>query len=95
LNFRLIEPSEFEQLKERLLREQLSGEKRPELFPVLRRAANDAAALAWAAPFPNLVFPELFREKLAAARRYVKRQASVRRRGQPTARGTAEAEVAA
>ena len=78
VNFRATEPTEFERLKERLLREQLAAEDRPELVAALRRAANDAAAVAWTLPFPTLVLPELFREKVAAARRYNTRQAALR-----------------
>jgi len=78
VNFRATEPTEFERLKEQLLREHIASETRPELIAALRRAANDAAAVAWALPFPALVLPELFREKVAAARRYSARQASLR-----------------
>lgn len=77
-NFRATEPTEFERLKDRLLREQLMAETRAELLMMLRRAANDAAALAWTVPFPLLVLPELFREKVATARRYTAKQAQLR-----------------
>ena len=91
-NFRATEPTEFERLKEQLLRELLAAETRPELVTALRRAANDAAAVAWTLPFPALVLPELFREKVAAARRYDARQASLRPDEEPA---TPKAEVAA
>lgn len=90
-NFRATEPTDFERLKDKLLREQLDAETRPELLTALRRAANDAAALAWTVPFPSLVLPELFREKVDAVRLYAARQATLRRGGQPPR----EAEVAA
>jgi hypothetical protein len=93
VNFRATEPTEFERLKDRLLREQLMTETRAEFLTLLRQAANEAAAVAWMAPYPLLVLPELFREKAAAALRYGTKQASLRRqmpRGEQ-----AEAEVAA
>lgn len=77
-NFRATEPNEFERLKDELLQVQLAGENDLDLLTALRRAANDAAALAWTMPFPALVFPELFHEKVAAARRYSTRQATLR-----------------
>jgi len=91
VGFRATELTEFERLKERLLREQLTTETRPELFAALRRAANDAAAVAWTMPFPSLVLPELFREKVTAARHYDAKQATLRRGDQPVR----DAEVAA
>jgi hypothetical protein len=43
----------------------------------LRRAANEAAALAWASIYPLLVFPVLFEEKTQAALRQAERQARI------------------
>jgi len=43
----------------------------------LRRAANEAAALAWVTTFPLLVFPVLFEEKTALAVRQAARQARI------------------
>lgn len=80
-NFRVSEPAEFEKLKDTLLQEHLRAETKPEAFAAVRRAANDAAALAWAASFPLLLLPELFREKVEAARRYAGKQASLRTDG--------------
>jgi hypothetical protein len=74
--FRAVQENEFERLKNKLLAEQLS-EATPELNAPLRRAANDAAALAWATVFPLLVFPALFEEKIAAAVLRVERQARI------------------
>jgi len=45
----------------------------------LRHAANEAAALAWAALYPLLVFPVLFEEKTATAVRHAERQARILR----------------
>jgi hypothetical protein len=59
---------------------QLAEAPTPELTPPLRRAANDAAALAWATLYPLLVFPVLFEEKIAAALRQAERQARIFKR---------------
>jgi hypothetical protein len=75
--FRAAQENEFERLKNQLLAEQLAGAPAPELDPPLRRAANEAAALAWATIFPLLVFPVLFEEKTAAALRQAERQARI------------------
>ena len=75
--FRAVQETEFERLKNQLLAEQLAGVAAPELNPPLRRAANEAAALAWVTQFPLLVFPALFEEKTAAALRQAERQARI------------------
>ena len=74
--FRATRETEFERLKTRLLTEQLAGAA-PELNVPLRRAANEAAARAWATVYPLLVFPVLFEEKTQAALRQVDRQARI------------------
>ena len=74
--FRATRETEFERLKTRLLAEQLAGAP-PELNVPLRRAANEAAALAWVTFYPLLVFPALFEEKIAAAIRQAARQARI------------------
>jgi len=74
--FRATRESEFERLKDRLLAEQLDGAT-PEVNVPLRRAANEAAALAWVTFYPLLVFPVLFEEKTAAALRQAQRQARI------------------
>jgi hypothetical protein len=51
-----------------------------DLYAPLRRAANEAAAIAWMTPFPLLFFPALFEEKTAAARRQAAQQQKVRAR---------------
>ncbi|MBM3824319.1 MAG: hypothetical protein FJ404_15770 [Verrucomicrobia bacterium] len=80
LLFRDIEPTEFEKLKASLLREaiRLFGDTR--LLAVLRRAANEAEALAWTTPYPALFYPELFMELARASRSRAARQESVHRR---------------
>ena len=75
--FRATQETEFERLKSRLLARHLAAAPAPELNPPLRRAANDAAALAWATLYPLLVFPVLFEEKIEAALRQAECQARI------------------
>lgn len=79
--FRGLLETELDRLKARLLRELLAGAGDGAVHAPLRRAANDAAAVAWTTPFPLLVLPELLREKAESARRYAARQAAVLKRG--------------
>ena len=75
--FRANLENDFEQLKNRLLETHLDANAAPELIAPLRRAANEAAALAWVTRYPLLVFPALFEEKTAAAVRQTHRQARI------------------
>jgi hypothetical protein len=75
--FRATRETEFERLKDLLLAQQLTQAPAPGRSPPLRRAANEAAALAWVTPFPMLVFPVLFEEKIEAAVRQAGRQARI------------------
>lgn len=75
--FQALQETEFEQLKARLLAQQLAVAATPGLNTPLRRAANEAAALAWVTPYPLLVFPALFEEKTVAAVRQTERQARI------------------
>ena len=75
--FRATWESEFERLKKQLLKLQLAELDKPELNAPLRRAANEAAALAWVTLYPLLVFPALFEEKATTAVRQTERQARV------------------
>ena len=79
-SFRATRETELERLKNRLLRQTLDELTAPEANGFVRRAANDAAALAWDTRFPLLVFPGLFEEKTRTALLQIERQASVRRR---------------
>ena len=74
--FRATRETEFERLRTKLLTEQLAGTT-PELNVPLRRAANEAAALAWVTFYPMLVFPVLYEEKTATALRQAQRQARI------------------
>jgi hypothetical protein len=78
--FRATQASKLELLKDELLRQTLQQAVDAELNSQLRRAANEAAALAWVTPFPLLVFPALFDEKVATALAQVERQVSIRQR---------------
>lgn len=78
--FRATETTELEALKNRLLRQLLEKTTDPGQNTVLRRAANDAAALAWLTRFPLLVFPALLEEKAQTALLQRQRQAGIRRR---------------
>jgi len=75
--FRITQENEFEQLKKRLLTERLFAAGRAELNVPIRRAANEAAALAWVTFNPLLVFPALFEEKTNLALRHAERQARI------------------
>ncbi|HEU5395560.1 MAG TPA: hypothetical protein VFV81_00235 [Verrucomicrobiae bacterium] len=75
--FRAELETEFERLKTRLLARQLTTVSVPGATAALRRAANEAAALAWATTVPLLVFPALFEEKTDAVVRQARRQARI------------------
>ena len=75
--FRAIQETEFEKLKSRLLARELTQAPTAEFVPAIRRAANDAAALAWATVHPLLVFPVLFEEKTGDALQRLERQAHI------------------
>lgn len=75
--FRGTLETELDVLKARLLSELLKGAGDAELYPRLRRAANDAAAVAWTTPFPLLVFPALLEEKAQQARQSHNHQQAV------------------
>jgi len=78
--FRAVLEDRFERLKTRLLHESLDVVWDPELNSEVRRAANEAAALAWITPYPLLVFPILFEEKTRHALGVAARQENVRER---------------
>ena len=80
LPYRDVQETRFERLKARLLRERLDGTWEPEFNAWLRRAANEASALAWTTAYPLLVFPALFEEKVREATHRVRRQRSVYQR---------------
>jgi hypothetical protein len=87
--FRGTQETELERLKARLLLELLNGTKEADLYPRLRRAANDAAAVAWTTQFPLLVFPALLEEKAQEARERHNRQQTVLARSKRLMRAAA------
>jgi hypothetical protein len=78
--FRGALETELEQLKARLLEPLLNASADPARSEPLRRAANEAAGLAWFTPFPLLFFPALLEEKVYAAQRQEARQRQIRQR---------------
>jgi hypothetical protein len=76
--FRAWQEAELERLKTRLLAQWLATRPDPQFGGQLRRAANEAAALAWVTQYPLLVFPALFEEKAGAALLHAGRQEQVR-----------------
>jgi hypothetical protein len=78
--FRAREEAELERLKAELLAVRLTGRCGPQFAGELRRAANEAAALAWVTRYPLLVFPALFEEKAEATLRRAGRQEQIRQR---------------
>ena len=76
--FRARQDNALEGLKTQLLQRLLLKAENPEQNVLLRRAANDALALAWATPFPLLLFPALLEEKAAAMLAQYDRQQRIR-----------------
>ena len=70
----------LEELKQRLLLETARVRSDSATLSCLRRAAEEAASLAWTTPFPLLVLPELFAEKAAEACLRSQRQRDIRQR---------------
>ena len=80
--FRGTQETELDRLKARLLQQLLNDTPDEQLYAPLRRAANEAASLAWFTPFPLLFFPGLFEEKARAALRQGARQRYIRDRSE-------------
>ena len=87
--FRGTQETKLERLKARLLLELLTQTGDAELGAPLRRAANDAAAVAWTTSFPLLVFPALLEEKAAQARQRYEHQQAVLSRSRRLMRAAA------
>ena len=79
---RVVETQELDNLKQRLLRRLLEQSNDTRQNTGLRRAANDAAALAWVTQYPLLTFPVLLEEKARTAAVQYHRQQRVRQRSQ-------------
>jgi hypothetical protein len=78
--FRARQEAKLERLKGQLLSERLTPHRDPQIEVQLRRAAGEAAALAWVTRYPLLVFPVLFEEKAMTALLRAERQEQVRER---------------
>jgi hypothetical protein len=77
--FRAGHEDALERLKNRLLGEKLTEVWSADENSQVRRAANEAAGLAWLTKYPLLVFPVLFEEKVEAGLARAERQDKVRR----------------
>ena len=73
---------ELEQFKQCLLGEHRSAHDL-HVYSWLNRAADEAASIAWATPYPLLVLPVLLEEKLNDARRKAELQRTIYERSQP------------
>jgi hypothetical protein len=73
----LLQLVDLDVLCQRLLESELERVSDPHLRTWLRWAAEEATSLAWATPYPVLLFPLLFEEKAAQARCYHRRQQCV------------------
>jgi hypothetical protein len=78
--FRGVTEVKLERLKEQLLTEELRRTPAVDLGAPLRRAAEEAAALAWLTPYPLFLLPALLEEKALAVRRKAGQQARIRQR---------------
>jgi hypothetical protein len=78
--FRGTQETELDRLKARLLQQLLDQATDPELYAPLRRAANEAAGLAWFTPSPLLFFPCLLEEKARSVQKQGARQHYIRQR---------------
>jgi hypothetical protein len=72
--FRQTDDTDLERLKAGLLREAIARTASVGAAALLRRAANEAAAIAWLEPHPLLAFPCLFAEFADTARKRHQRQ---------------------
>jgi hypothetical protein len=78
--FRATEELDVERLKRQLLTDWLNRVETAEELALIRRAANEAAAVAWLSPYPLLVLPLLLEEKAHKAAAQAKRQRQIRER---------------
>ena len=68
---------ELERFKQCLLFEHRSATPDSDVRLWLNRAADEAASIAWATPYPLLVFPVLLEEKLNDAQRKAELQKAI------------------
>ena len=72
----------FVQLQERLVEHSLDQTRSSILRVSLKRAANEAAAMAWTTPYPLLFLPGLFEEKALTMRLRRDRQQQIEMRSE-------------
>jgi len=77
---RVVRLQQLDELKRRLLQQYIYQLPEVEYVPAVRRAVEEAAALAWSTPVPHLFLPELLAEKVAGAKEWVDRQRKIRER---------------
>lgn len=76
------EKLQFQRLQDRLLQEAGAGTQHTAVQRNLKRAAIEAAAIAWTTPFPLLVWPTLFLERAEAIRFQTERQEEILKRSE-------------
>lgn len=69
---------QLDQLKEQLLEPVLNSIQSAAVVRELRKAANEAAAMAWFTASPILVLPTLLEEKIRSALQWCERQERLR-----------------
>ncbi len=74
---------ELERFKRCLFNEHRSATLDSQVRPWLNRAADEAASIAWATPYPLLVLPVLLEEKLKDAERKAELQEAIYTRSHP------------
>ena len=74
--------AELEQLKQRLMEQELAEVVDKQEKAWLRRAADEAASVAWSTAHPLLVLPVLLEEKTSRARAQFQRQVLIASRSQ-------------
>ena len=70
--------AQLDQLKDQLLEPVLNSIQSAAVVQELRKAANEAAALAWFTVCPTLVLPTLLEEKVSSALQWCARQERIR-----------------
>jgi hypothetical protein len=80
---RSLESRRFEVLKRGLVKAQLQADGAGHFERWVRLAADEAAALAWATPYPMLVLPGLLEERVTQARARAQRQWEIQERSRP------------
>jgi hypothetical protein len=83
---------EFAKLQRRLVQSRLVSTRKLAHRQEVERVAIEAAAVAWTTPFPLLLMPELFEEKVQLAEQRADLQADIQERSHSFAELTLETE---